>query len=36
MSNAIVLAEALGAAWMIWLVVIAWRAQDSKSLSPAQ
>jgi hypothetical protein len=34
MSNAIVLAEALGAAWMIWLVVIAWRTQDSESLSP--
>ena len=36
MSNAIVLAEALGAAWMIWLVVIAWRAQDSASPSPGR
>ena len=36
MSNAIVLAEALGAAWMIWLVVIAWRRQDSESPSPGR
>jgi hypothetical protein len=34
MSTAIVLAEALGAVWMIWLVVIAWRTQDSESPSP--
>jgi hypothetical protein len=34
MSIAIVLAEALGAAWMIWLLVIAWRMQDSESPSP--
>ena len=33
MSTAIVLAEALGAAWMIWLVIIAWRTQDSESPS---
>jgi hypothetical protein len=31
MSIAIVLAEAIGAVWMIWLVVIAWRTQDSES-----
>jgi hypothetical protein len=36
MSIAIVLAEVLGAAWMIWLVVIAWRTQDSESLLPDQ
>jgi hypothetical protein len=30
MSNAIVLAEVLGVAWMIWLVVVAWRMQDSE------
>ena len=29
MSNAIVLAEVLDVVWMIWLVVIAWRMQDS-------
>jgi hypothetical protein len=34
MSTAIVLAESLGAVWMIWLVVIAWRTQDSESPSP--
>ena len=31
LSNAIVLAEVLDAVWMIWLVVIAWRLQDSES-----
>jgi hypothetical protein len=30
MSNAIVLAEVLDAVWMIWLVVVAWRMQDSE------
>jgi hypothetical protein len=29
MSNAIVLAEALDVVWMIWLLVVAWRMQDS-------
>ena len=29
MSNAIVLGEAFGAAWMIWLVVIAWSSRSS-------
>jgi hypothetical protein len=29
MSNAIVLAEVLAVVWMIWLVVAAWRMQDS-------
>ena len=29
MSNAIVLAEVLDVVWMIWLVVVAWRMQDS-------
>jgi hypothetical protein len=29
MSLAIVLAEILGAAWMIWLLILAWRTQDS-------
>jgi hypothetical protein len=29
MSNAIVLAEILDLVWMIWLVVVAWRMQDS-------
>ena len=31
MSIAIVLAEALGAAWMIWLLIIAWRTQDAET-----
>lgn len=31
MSIAIVLAEALGAAWMIWLVVISWRTEALQS-----
>ncbi|MCG3211961.1 MAG: hypothetical protein FOGNACKC_05607 [Anaerolineae bacterium] len=35
MSIAIVLAEALSAAWMIWLVVIAWRVQDSEAPTPS-
>ena len=30
MSNAIVLAEVVDVVWMIWLVVIAWRMQDSQ------
>jgi hypothetical protein len=30
---AIVLAFVLDLAWMIWLVVVAWRAQDSEDLS---
>jgi hypothetical protein len=30
MSNAIVLAEVLAVVWMIWLVVVAWRMQDSE------
>lgn len=30
MSNAIVLAEVLSVVWMIWLVVVAWRMQDSE------
>jgi hypothetical protein len=30
MSNAIILAEVLGVVWMIWLVVVAWRMQDSE------
>jgi hypothetical protein len=30
MSNAIVLAEVLAVVWMIWLVVAAWRMQDSE------
>ena len=30
MSIAIVLAEVLNLAWMIWLVVVAWRMQDSE------
>ena len=29
MSNAIILAEVVGVVWMIWLVVVAWRMQDS-------
>lgn len=32
MSNAIVLAEVLGVMWMVWLVVVAWRMQDSEPL----
>ncbi|MFG2558398.1 DUF4386 family protein [Streptomyces sp. NPDC048496] len=31
---AIVLAFVLDVAWMIWLVVVAWRMQDSEALSP--
>jgi hypothetical protein len=30
MSIAIVLSWVLGVAWMIWLVVVAWRMQDSQ------
>jgi hypothetical protein len=30
MSNAIVLAEVLDVVWMSWLVVVAWRMQDSE------
>ena len=30
---AIVLAEVLSLAWMIWLVVVAWRMQDSAAPS---
>jgi hypothetical protein len=30
---AIVLAEVLNLAWMIWLVVVIWRMQDSEVLS---
>jgi hypothetical protein len=33
MSIAIVLAWVLDVAWMIWLVVVAWRMQDSESPS---
>jgi hypothetical protein len=29
MSNAIVLAEILDVIWMVWLLVVAWRMQDS-------
>ena len=32
-TNAIVLAEALNAAWMTWLLVFAWRMPDSKPAS---
>jgi hypothetical protein len=31
MSNAIVLAWVLSLAWMIWLVVVAWRMQNAES-----
>ena len=31
MSNAIVLAEVLDVVWMIWLVVVAWRMQESEA-----
>jgi hypothetical protein len=34
-SFAIVLAWVLGLAWMIWLVVVAWRIQDSAAATPA-
>ena len=34
MSIAIVLAWVLDLAWMIWLVMVAWRRQDSEALSP--
>ena len=34
MSIAIVLAWILDLAWMIWLVMVAWRRQDSEALSP--
>jgi hypothetical protein len=33
---AIVLAEGLNAAWMIWLVVVAWRMPDSETASPGR
>jgi hypothetical protein len=33
---AIVLAEVLNAVWMIWLVVVAWRMQDSEAPSPGR
>jgi hypothetical protein len=33
MSNAIVLAEVLDVAWMVWLLVVAWRMKDSEPLS---
>ena len=33
---AIVLAEVLNVAWMIWLVVVAWRMPDSKPVSPGR
>jgi hypothetical protein len=33
MSNAIVLAYVLDVAWMIWLLVVAWRMHDSEPLS---
>ncbi len=36
MSFAIVLAEVLGVAWMIWLVVIAWRMQNLEAPSPGR
>lgn len=32
---AIVLAEVLNLAWMIWLVVVAWRMQDSEAPTPS-
>jgi hypothetical protein len=34
MSMAIVLAWVLDLAWMIWLVVVAWRMRDSEAPSP--
>ena len=33
---AIVLAEVLNAVWMIWLVVVAWRMEDSEAPSPGR
>jgi hypothetical protein len=33
---AIVLAEVLNLAWMIWLVVVAWRMPDSEAASPGR
>ena len=36
MSIAIVLAWVLDVAWMIWLVVVAWRMQDSVPTSPSR
>ena len=36
MSNAIVLAEILDVVWMICLVVVAWRMQDSEAPSPGR
>jgi hypothetical protein len=33
---AIVLAEVLNPAWMIWLVVVAWRMPDSAAASPGR
>jgi hypothetical protein len=35
LSIAIVLAWVLGLAWMIWLVVVAWRIQDAAAATPA-
>ena len=35
-SIAIVLAWVLDLAWMIWLVVVAWRMQDSEAPSPGR
>ena len=35
-SIAIVLAWVLNLAWMIWLVVVAWRMQDSEHVSPGR
>jgi hypothetical protein len=33
---AIVLAEVLNVAWMIWLVAVAWRMPDSEPVSPGR
>jgi hypothetical protein len=31
-----VAAEVLNLAWMIWLIVVAWRMQDSEAVSPGR
>ena len=35
-TMAILLAEVLNLAWMIWLAAVAWRMPDSKPLSPGR